>query len=79
MDAKSLGNYVVFDDKMMTIEQSPSFPEELLGDISSVLYHSKKVCDDNQLFLDAQFENGNLNIMNDTKEKTSICTINKKK
>ena len=52
MDGKTLGNYVIFDDKLMVLEQNQNFPEELLGDVGSIVYHINKAIDENQILLD---------------------------
>ena len=79
MDGKTLGNYVIFDDKLMVLEQNPNFPEELLGDIGSMAYHINKAIDENQIFLDVQFEKSNITLMKNKELKTAICSFNKKK
>ena len=79
MDAKNLGNFVIFDNKLMIIEQSINFPEELLGDIASIAYHSRKLTQDNQTLLDIQFEKSNIIVMKNEEEKASICSLNRKK
>ena len=73
------GNCVTFDDKLMVVEQNPNFPEELLGDTGSIIYHSNKALQDNQIFIDVQFEKANLTLMTNKQEKASICLLNKKK
>ena len=79
MDGKTLGNYVIFDEKLMVIEQNPTFPEELLGDIGSIIYHINNALDDNQILLDVQFEKSNITLMKNKETKTAICSLNKKK
>ena len=79
MDGKSLGNYVIFDNKLMIIEQSINFPEEFLGDIASIAYHSNKLLKENQIFLDVQFDKSNIVVMKNEEEKALICSFNKKK
>ena len=79
MDGKTLGNYVIFDDKLMVLEQNPNFPEELLGDIGSMVYHINKAMDESQILLDVQFEKCNITLMKNKEVKTAICSFNKKK
>ena len=79
MDGKTLGNYVIFDDKLMVLEQNQNFPEELLGDIGSMAYHINKAIDENQILLDVQFEKSNITLMKNKELKTAICSFNKKK
>ena len=79
MDGKNLGNYVIFDNKLMIIEQNLNFPEELLGEIGSMVYHTNKLLNDNQILIDVQFEKSNLTLMKDKEQKAAICSINKKK
>ena len=79
MDGKTLGNYAIFDNKLMVMEQNPNFPEELLGDIGSIVYHTNKGLDDNQILIDVQFEKSNITLMTNKEIKASICSISKKK
>ena len=79
MDGKNLGNYVIFDNKLMIIEQNQNFPEELLGDIGSIVYHTSKLLKDNQILLDVQFDKSNITLMRNNDQKASICSLNKKK
>ena len=79
MDEKTFGNYVIFDEKLMIIEQNSNFPQELLGDIGSIAYHSNKLLNDNQILLDIQFEKSNITLMKNKEAKAVICSLNKKK
>ena len=79
MEQKLVSNYVIFDEKLMVIEQNKDFPNELLGDIGSILYHSDKALNDEQITLEIQFEKSNISIMRKKDAKASICALNKKK
>ena len=79
MEQKLVNNYAIFDEKLMTIEQKSDFPNNLLGDIGSILYHSNKALNDEQLTIDIQFEKSNISIMKNKDAKASICALNKKK
>ena len=79
MEGKTLGNYVIFDEKLMVIEQNSEFPDEIVGDIGSILYHLDKAINDNQITIDIQFENSNLTLMKNKELKSSICSLSKKK
>ena len=79
MEQKLVSNYVIFDEKLMVIEQNKDFPNELLGDIGSILYHSDKALNDEQITLEIQFEKANISIMKKKDAKASICALNKKK
>ena len=63
----------------MIIEKKSDFPEQLLGNLGSILYHSNKALNDEQLTIDIQFEKSNISIMNNKEAKASICALNKKK
>ena len=71
--------YVILDDKLMVVEQNSDFPDELLGDIGSILFHSNKALNDEQVMIDIQFEKSNISIMKNKDAKASICALNKKK
>ena len=79
MEQKLVSNYAIFDEKLMVIEQNSDFPKELLGDIGSIVYHSNKALNDEQILLDIQFEKSNITIMKNKDSKASICALNKKK
>ncbi len=79
MEQKLVSNYAIFDEKLMVVEQNSDFPNELLGDIGSILYHSNKALNDDQILLDIQFEKSNITIMKNKDSKASICALNKKK
>ena len=79
MEQKLVNNYAIFDEKLMPIEQKSDFPNNLLGDIGSILYHSNKALNDEQLTIDIQFEKSNISIMKNKDAKASICALNKKK
>ena len=79
MEQKLVSNYAIFDEKLMVVEQNSDFPNELLGDIGSILYHSNKALNDEQLLLDIQFEKSNITVMKNKDAKASICALNKKK
>ena len=76
METKMVNNYVIFDDKLMVIEQNPHFPKDILGDIGSILYHSKRALNDENIILDIQFEKSNISLMNNKEAKASICALN---
>ena len=79
MDEKTFGNYAIFDDKLMVIEQNSNFPQDLLGELGSIIYHTNKLLNDNQILLDIQFEKSNITLMKNKETKTAICSLNKKK
>ena len=79
MEQKLVSNYAIFDEKLMVVVQNSDFPNELLGDIGSILYHSNKALNDEQLLLDIQFEKSNITVMKNKDAKASICALNKKK
>ncbi len=79
MEQKLVSNYAIFDEKLMVVEQNSDFPKELLGDIGSIVYHSNKALNDEQILLDIQFEKSNITIMKNKDSKASICALNKKK
>ena len=79
MEQKLVSNYAILDEKLMVVEQNSDFPKELLGDIGSIVYHSNKALNDEQILLDIQFEKSNITIMKNKDSKASICALNKKK
>ena len=79
MEGKLVNNYAIFDDKLMIIEQNPEFPNKILGDIGSILYHSNKALNDEQIMIDVQFEKSNISLMKNKDAKASIVALNKKK
>ncbi len=79
MEGKLMNNYVIFDEKLMVVEQNPEFPKEILGNIGSILYHSNKALNDDQIILDIQFEKSNITMMKKKDAKASICAVNKRK
>ena len=79
MEQKLVSNYAIFDEKLMVVEQNSDFPKELLGDIGSIVYHSNKALNNEQILLDIQFEKSNITIMKNKDSKASICALNKKK